>query len=290
MLARLSSLLRPAALATAALLTGLAAVQTAHGQPTVPVPPIGPYSRVGPSLQGPTLPNQPGASLTGLGGAPQQWMGSEEVVCPGGLYGGAFHPFGCRAYAGPGYYGFFRRYYGYAYYGPNYYTGPGGEQYGLGDGCLYSPRRACLGRTHFGAIQSPIDTGWMGSAPPASGANPPAGPADGAAKPPAGKQPAEKLPPPTDKAAHLQLIVPENAEVLVDGGKTRKTGAVRDFVSPPLSPGKKVVYTITVRSTGPDGKTTDDIHTVRVGPNDRFRIDCTRPATPEQRRAALLQP
>jgi uncharacterized protein (TIGR03000 family) len=130
----------------------------------------------------------------------------------------------------------------------------------------------------------------------ASGAtNAPPAPTDGtaqppASQPPAGKEAPEKLPPPTGKTAHLQLIVPANAEVLVNGGKTTKTGTVRDFVSPPLEPGKNLVYTITVRHTDAGGKTTEDTHTVRVQPNVRLRLDCTQPTTPEQPRAAVVRP
>jgi uncharacterized protein (TIGR03000 family) len=264
------------------------------------VPAIGPYSEVGPSMMGPTLPSasQSGANLTGLGGEPQNWMGREEVVCPGGLYGGYFRPFNCRAYSGAGYYGFFRRYYGYGYYGPNYRTGSGGENYGLGEGCLFSPRRACLGRNHSGVVKSPyyVPPGPIPFSPPcgmnvaAHATNPSAGPAAGTAQPPAEKAAPEKLPPPTGNTAQLQLIVPENAEVLVNGGKTRKTGTVREFVSPPLAPGKNLVYTIAVRHTDAGGKITEDTHTVRVQPNARLRIDCTRPATPLQPRAALDRP
>ena len=105
-----------------------------------------------------------------------------------------------------------------------------------------------------------------------------------------GRAPAEKLPPPTPNTAHLQLLVPETAEVLVEGVKTRKTGTVRDFVSPPLIPGRNMTYTIAVRYTDADGKPVEETHSVRVRANDRLRIDCTRPTNTEQVRAAALRP
>ncbi len=290
MSSRFSSLFRPPILAVAALfLASIAHSQVTEGNQskTVDVPPIGPFSEVGPSMMAPTLPqaNQT-QNLTGLGGEPQNWMGMQEIVCPGGLYGGYLRPFNCRAYSGPGYYGFFRRYYAYGYYGPVYRTGTGGPDYGLGEGCMFSPRRACLGLSHTGAVSSPYyqPPQRIPFSPPcamtvaAGMTNAPAAPTTGAALPPAGKEAPEKLPPPTGKTAHLQLIVPANAEVLVNGGKTAKTGTVRDFVTPPLEAGKNLVYTITVRHTDAGGKTAEDTHTVRVQPNVRLRLDCTQPA------------
>ena len=83
--------------------------------------------------------------------------------------------------------------------------------------------------------------------------------------------------PPPDDAAHLQLTVPENAEVLIDDNKTMQTGKVREFVSPPLKTGTQYSYRITVRYTNADGKPVDDTRDIRFTANDWFAIDFTRP-------------
>jgi uncharacterized protein (TIGR03000 family) len=87
--------------------------------------------------------------------------------------------------------------------------------------------------------------------------------------------------PPIDNAVHLQLNVPENAEVFIDGAKTSKTGRVREFVSPPVTPGQRYAYKILVRIPGPGGKAVNDERTIYVRANDWFSIDFTRPAPAE---------
>jgi uncharacterized protein (TIGR03000 family) len=95
-----------------------------------------------------------------------------------------------------------------------------------------------------------------------------------------GAAPAQ-TPPPPDNAAHLQLVVPENAEVHVEGDKTTQTGPIREFVSPPLAAGKVFNYAISVRYTDANGKPVNDQRVIHVRANDWFRIDFTRPAPPE---------
>ena len=57
-----------------------------------------------------------------------------------------------------------------------------------------------------------------------------------------------------DNAAMMEIRVPANAEVWVEGDKTSQTGAVRHFVSPTLQTGKTFTYDIRARWTGADGK------------------------------------
>jgi uncharacterized protein (TIGR03000 family) len=106
--------------------------------------------------------------------------------------------------------------------------------------------------------------------------------------PPGGGAAAQDQPPP-DNAGHLQLNVPENAEVIFDGTKTTQTGSVREFVTPPLVPGSTYSYQITVRYMDAKGKTIEDTRTIRFQPNDWFSIDFTRPA-PQQPAAPLPAP
>lgn len=45
---------------------------------------------------------------------------------------------------------------------------------------------------------------------------------------------------------HLMAHVPDNAHVWIEGSPTTQRGPIRDFVSPPLTPGKNYLYTIRV--------------------------------------------
>ena len=84
--------------------------------------------------------------------------------------------------------------------------------------------------------------------------------------------------PPPDDAGHLQVIVPENADVLIDGAKTTQSGTTREFVSPSLDPKKRYSYRISVRYVDAKGKAVDDTRDIQFQANDWFTIDFTRPA------------
>jgi uncharacterized protein (TIGR03000 family) len=88
--------------------------------------------------------------------------------------------------------------------------------------------------------------------------------------------PASNQPPP-DNAAHLQLIVPDEAEVWFAGARIAREGRVREFVSPPLNPGQVYNYQIVVRYSDAAGKPVEDKRDIRVRANDWFSIDFTRP-------------
>jgi uncharacterized protein (TIGR03000 family) len=81
-----------------------------------------------------------------------------------------------------------------------------------------------------------------------------------------------------DDTAHLKFVLPANAEVYVEGQKTNLTGTDREFVSPPLTPGKKFVYTVRVRYTKEDGKVVDETRKVRVSAGNWWQVDFTKPA------------
>lgn len=289
MLPRWTSLLRPAVLTMAALVLSFSSARQGHGQAPAPGTESAGYDRGGTKTPTANLANgSPASTSTGRSATPAP-LGCgphcfSEVVCPGGCYSGGIHQFGRRGYASGGYAGFFRRYYGYGYYGPNYNMGPVFSQCG-GTAFIYvaaRPGHGLLKHGHEAVSAAPCDLGAM---PPAGGMNPPTLPAT---EP--GRAPAEKLAPPTPNKAHLQLLVPEKAEVRVEGVKTRTTGTVRDFVSPPLTPGTNMTYTIAVRYTDADGKPVEETHSVRVRANDRLRIDCTRSASTEQVHAAAPRP
>jgi uncharacterized protein (TIGR03000 family) len=83
--------------------------------------------------------------------------------------------------------------------------------------------------------------------------------------------------------AHFEVKLPENAQLTVDGHPTRKTGAVRHFVSPALlEPGKTYHYTF--RAQWPEnGQTVTRERTVEFQMGSRQTVDLTRPDAPPAR-------
>jgi uncharacterized protein (TIGR03000 family) len=179
----------------------------------------------------------------------------------GGGYGGYHGGYGY----GHGHYGGYG--YGRGFYGPYY----GGFGYGLGVGLGVG---IGYGAAYGGYL--PYYGGYAVAPPPllpntlAPGGLVPAAPADA----PAGQAPAAA---PADNKARMLLIVPENAEVWIQGQKTARTGTEREFVSPEMAPGKTYTYKIRVRSTRADGTVADDSRDIRVKANDKWSIDFTKP-------------
>jgi uncharacterized protein (TIGR03000 family) len=66
--------------------------------------------------------------------------------------------------------------------------------------------------------------------------------------------------------AHITVRVPANADLEFEGQKTQQKGSMREFVSPPLTPGKDYTYDIKARWTENGRDMTKDQHvTVRAG-------------------------
>jgi uncharacterized protein (TIGR03000 family) len=202
-------------------------------------------------------------------------------------YGGYYYPYHGSGFYGPyrpglyAPYGFYRPYYG-GFFGPGLAFGSG---LGLGLGLGYGLGGYGLGGYGLGGYGGylPYYGGGAGGVAPGVAAAPPGAPGGVAAPPgtpPAGSGEPPLAPPP-DNAAHLQLVVPPDAEVLFGGSKTTQTGATREFVSPTLQTGKLFDYTITVRYTDANGKAVTDKRVIHVRANDWFRVDFTRPAPPE---------
>jgi uncharacterized protein (TIGR03000 family) len=306
MLPQSSPLLRSAVLTAAVLVLGLSVARSARAQaPVTPGAPGG-YREPGPVT--PEIYEAGGGqqrTSTGQSSSnPVLTPGYFEVVCPAICYGGAFHVCGVRAFGGPGYYGPFRRYWGYSTYGPNFNIGPDNSlQYGLQSGVMYVATRSCQGLYKHGGDCACGKCPLCAKGGSAAAAYGPIGQMSfltGASQQPpgnlpqptpnaAGQQP-EKVPPPTGKAAYLRLLVPENAEVLVEGRKTTTTGTTREFVSPPLEPGKNMIYSIVVRYTDAGGKPMEETHSIRIHANDRLDINCTKPAQAEPPRATAQRP
>lgn len=64
--------------------------------------------------------------------------------------------------------------------------------------------------------------------------------------------------------AHIRVVLPANAELWFDGQKTAATGIVRDFSTPPITPGQDYSYQVRARWT-------DDGHQVERTRNIDFR-------------------
>jgi len=84
----------------------------------------------------------------------------------------------------------------------------------------------------------------------------------------------------TRKTVILEVLVPEDARVLIENNDTQSTGAIRRFESPPLSPGK-YTYTVTAIIAGPNGAEAVT-RVVDVRPGDFEEIDF-RPRRPGER-------
>jgi uncharacterized protein (TIGR03000 family) len=78
-----------------------------------------------------------------------------------------------------------------------------------------------------------------------------------------------------DNKAHIWLQVPADAEVWVEGVKTKQSGETRYYFSPPLTPGKKYAYHMRVRWMR-DGKPVEDTQRIIVQAGETIRRDFTR--------------
>jgi uncharacterized protein (TIGR03000 family) len=78
------------------------------------------------------------------------------------------------------------------------------------------------------------------------------------------------------KPAYLQVHIPADAELTVDGTRTKQQGELRKFVSPPLAPGQNFFYTF--RATWKDGgKEVTRERKVRVQAGTETTVDLRQP-------------
>jgi uncharacterized protein (TIGR03000 family) len=96
---------------------------------------------------------------------------------------------------------------------------------------------------------------------------------------PSARETETRAQPRNDNAAHLRLIVPENAQLWFEGQKTSQKGRVRNFVSPPLTPGTTYNYSVRIRYTGENGREVEKTQSIAVQANDWRTIDLTQPAS-----------
>jgi uncharacterized protein (TIGR03000 family) len=75
-----------------------------------------------------------------------------------------------------------------------------------------------------------------------------------------------------DRSVLLELHVPAGASIWFDGAATTQTGAVRQFLSPALTPGQSYVYKVRVQWK--DGEQMiDQTRPVTVRAGDRINLD-----------------
>ncbi|MHB1424371.1 MAG: TIGR03000 domain-containing protein [Gemmataceae bacterium] len=81
--------------------------------------------------------------------------------------------------------------------------------------------------------------------------------------------------PDAENKAHIWLRVPEDAEVWVNGVKTKQTGETRYYFSPPLTRGKKYSYEMRI-SWKKDGKPVEEKQSFLVQAGTSIQRDFTR--------------
>ncbi len=80
---------------------------------------------------------------------------------------------------------------------------------------------------------------------------------------------------PADGRARLQVLVPADAEVWLNGNPTTQRGEQRLFESPALAPGRDYQYEVRARWTE-GGRAVDQTRTVVVRANARVGVDFSR--------------
>jgi len=97
--------------------------------------------------------------------------------------------------------------------------------------------------------------------------------------PPPGMDPLAQ--PMAGNTVHILVIVPIDAEVWFDQEKTSQNGLVREFESPPVSPGRFYSYDIRARwSVG--GRNVESVRHITVKAGDRTTVDFSRPPASER--------
>jgi uncharacterized protein (TIGR03000 family) len=178
----------------------------------------------------------------------------------GGYHGGGYHGgyhggynSGYHSYYHPGFYGSYYRGYYPGYYGSYY------RRYypGYGYGYPYSSSYYGYDPSYYNSYSTyaPPATGYQSFYPPTTEAAPSA---------------------PTGNTALINVWVPAGAEMWFGETRTNLTGSYRQFISPPLTPGKNYTYEVRARWTQ-NGQVVDRTQTVAVQAGAKVDVDFTRP-------------
>jgi uncharacterized protein (TIGR03000 family) len=73
----------------------------------------------------------------------------------------------------------------------------------------------------------------------------------------------------------LEVRVPANAEIWIDGARTMQNGPVREFISPPIEPGRSYAYELKMKWTE-NGAERERVRNVSVRPGQLVRVDLTQ--------------
>jgi uncharacterized protein (TIGR03000 family) len=170
--------------------------------------------------------------------------------------------------------------YPYGYRGWGYWGYPGwwGPGIGIGIGAGY------WGYPYYGYpypypypypvyVNSSYDPTTPAGAPPA-GTAPPTGPPPPGANPPGPNAPVRL----TDSDVLINVRVPADATVWMNGAPTNQTGGRREFISSGLQPGRTYTFSIRAQWTGPDGKVIAQERQVSVQGGERRNVDFFAPA------------
>lgn len=151
----------------------------------------------------------------------------------------------------PGHYGGYYHHYGYyprySHYGLGYSPWHYGSYWAYHPWYYYAPR----------SVYGPVSSGYQAFYPGSAGA-------------PAG----------VDQVVHFDIRVPANATIWFDGEKTTQTGSLREFVSPPLAPGRQYAYELRARWTE-DGREVTQSRRITVRAGERVSITFPQ-KTPEK--------
>jgi uncharacterized protein (TIGR03000 family) len=91
---------------------------------------------------------------------------------------------------------------------------------------------------------------------------------------------------PAGTAVQINVRVPADAEVWVEGTKTTQTGTRRTFISPPLDPDEIYTYSVRARWHGADGEV-DRTRKAQVSAGDEITLNFVGTGKPSE---SLLPP
>jgi uncharacterized protein (TIGR03000 family) len=172
------------------------------------------------------------------------YRGGSGGVYRGGGYGGVYRGGSGGVYRGGWYGGYGRGGYGGGF-SPFGWGGWGGYPSSYGSYSTYSPGYS----SNYGVTPAYPDVAYSGAPsayPDAAYSSPP--PSTYQSLYPPSTDTLESAPAQqTGTRAHITVRVPPSAEVWFEGHKTDATGNVREFTSPPLTPGRQFTYTVRAR-------------------------------------------
>jgi uncharacterized protein (TIGR03000 family) len=191
-----------------------------------------------------------------------------------GFYHGGYHYRPYSWYHHSPYYGYRHYYYPYYGYYPYYYAYPYGYGYG------YAPYS--YGYYPYGYGYSPYDSAYADDSswypgldeaysPGYAGGLTSVSPLSGASQGPSSSAQA-------DVPTHVTVRVPAGADIWINGSQTYSAGPVREFQSPPLTPGQQYTYEFRARWKDDDSREVTQTQQVAVTAGAHARVDFPVPS------------